>query len=95
MLVGFTWGVEGVLVGVVGNVALGDTVAGTVLLVTAGAGDETIAAVVTVVLWEETVPVKIIKNYYTDKQILKKDDYFKMTKNIQSTLEDINSLASV
>ena len=77
MLVGFAWGVEGVLVGVVGNVALGDTVAGTVLLLTAGAGDETIVAVVTVVLWEETVPVKIIKNYYTDKQILKKDDYFK------------------
>lgn len=95
MLAGFTGGVEGVLVGVVGNVALGDTVAGTVLLLTAGAGDETIAAVVTVVLWEETVPVKIIKNYYTDKQILKKDDYFKMTKNIQATLEDINSLASV
>ena len=83
---GFTGGVEGVLVGV----------AGTVLLVTAGAGDETLAVVVTVVLWEEeTVPVKIIKNYYTDKQILKKDDYFKMTKNIQATLEDINSLASV
>lgn len=95
MLAGFTWGVEGVLVGVVGNVALGDIVAGTVLLLTAGAGDETIAGVVTVVLWEETVPVKIIKNYYTDKQILKKDDYFKMTKNIQATLEDINSLASV
>lgn len=96
MLAGFTGGVEGVLVGVVGNVALGDTVAGTVLLLTAGAGDETIAGVVTVVLWEEeTVPVKIIKNYYTDKQILKKDDYFKMTKNIQATLEDINSLASV
>lgn len=96
MLAGFTWGVEGVLVGVVGNVALGDTVAGTVLLLTAGAGDETVAVVVTVVLWEEeTVPVKIIKNYYTDKQILKKDDYFKMTKNIQATLEDINSLASV
>lgn len=95
MLAGFTWGVEGVLVGVVGNVALGDTVADTVLLLTAGAGDETIAGVVTVVLWEETVPVKIIKNYYTDKQILKKDDYFKMTKNIQATLEDINSLASV
>lgn len=95
MLEAFAWGVEGVLVGVVGNVALGDTVAGTVLLLTAGAGDETIAVVVTVVLWEETVPVKIIKNYYTDKQILKKDDYFKMTKNIQATLEDINSLASV
>lgn len=96
MLAGFTGGVEGVLVGVVGNVALGDTVADTVLLLTAGAGDETIAGVVTVVLWEEeTVPVKIIKNYYTDKQILKKDDYFKMTKNIQATLEDINSLASV
>ena len=95
MLAGFTWGVEGVLVGVVGNVALGDIVAGTVLLLTAGAGDETIAGVVTAVLWEETVPVKIIKNYYTDKQILKKDDYFKMTKNIQATLEDINSLASV
>ena len=95
MLAGFAWGVEGVLVGVVGNVALGDTVAGTVLLLTAGAGDETITAVVTVVLWEETVPVKIIKNYYTDKQILKKDDYFKMTKNIQATSEDINSLASV
>lgn len=96
MLAGFTGGVEGVLVGVVGNVALGDTVAGTVLLLTAGAGDETVAVVVTVVLWEEeTVPVKIIKNYYTDKQILKKDDYFKMTKNIQATLEDINSLASV
>ena len=77
MLAGFTGGVEGVLVGVVGNVALGDTVAGTVLLLTAGAGDETIAGIVTVVLWEEeTVPVKIIKNYYTDKQILKKDDYF-------------------
>ena len=96
MLAGFTGGVEGVLVGVVGNVALGDTVADTVLLLTVGAGDETIAGVVTVVLWEEeTVPVKIIKNYYTDKQILKKDDYFKMTKNIQATLEDINSLASV
>lgn len=95
MLAGFAWAVEGVLVGVVGNVALGDTVAGTVLLVTAGAGDEMVAVVVTVVLWEETVPVKIIKNYYTDKQILKKDDYFKMTKNIQATLEDINSLASV
>lgn len=96
MLAGFTGGVEGVLVGVVGNVALGDTVADTVLLLTAGAGDETIAGVVTVVLWEEeTVPVKIIKNYYTDKQILKKDEYFKMTKNIQATLEDINSLASV
>lgn len=50
MLAGFTGGVEGVLVGVVGNVALGDTVAGTVLLLTAGAGDETIAGIVTVVL---------------------------------------------
>lgn len=95
MLAGFTGGVEGVLVGVVGNVAEGDIVAGTVLLVTAGAIDETVALVVTVPFWEETVPVKIIKNYYTDKQILKKDDYFKMTKNIQATLEDINSLASV
>lgn len=95
MLEGFTGGVEGVLVGVVGNVAEGDIVAGTVLLVTAGASDETVALVVTVPFWEESVPVKIIKNYYTDKQILKKDDYFKMTKNIQATLEDINSLASV
>ena len=48
MLAGFTGGVEGVLVGVVGNVAEGDIVAGTVLLVTAGAIDETVALVVTV-----------------------------------------------
>lgn len=95
MLAGFTGGVEGLLVGVVGNVAEGDIVAGTVLLVTAGASDEMVALVVTGPFWEETVPVKIIKNYYTDKQILKKDDYFKTTKNIQATLEDINSLASV
>ena len=50
LLEGFAGGVEGVLVGVVGNVAVGDTVAGTVLLVTAGAGDETVAIIVTVVL---------------------------------------------
>ena len=50
MLEGFTGGVEGVLVGVVGNVAEGDIVAGTVLLVRAGASDETVALVVTVPL---------------------------------------------
>ena len=83
---------EGVLVGVVDDVAVGDTVADAILpvdLVAVDAGDMTIA----VVLWEETVPVKITKNYYTNKEILRKDDYFKMTKNIQATLEDINSLA--
>lgn len=70
---------EGVLVGVVENVEVGDTVTDTILLA-AVASDVT--TVVTVVFSEETVPVKITKNYYTDKQILKKDDYFKMTKNI-------------
>lgn len=92
MLEGFAEGVEGVLVGVVDNDAVGDTVADAILLVdlvSADAGDMTIAAV----LWEETVPVKITKNYYTDKEILRRDDYFKMTENIQATLEDINSLA--
>ena len=98
MLEGFAEGMEGVLLGVVGNVAVGDTVAGTILLVdllTADAAGETVVILVTALLSEETVPVKIIKNYYTNKQILKKDDYFKMTKNIQATLEGINSLASV
>ena len=87
---------EGVLVGVVDDVVVGDTVVDAILLVdlvSAGAGDVTIAG--TVVVSEETVPVKITKNYCTDKEILRKDDYFKMTKNIQATLEDINSLASV
>ena len=93
MLEGFAVGMEGVLLGVVGNVAVG-----TILLVdllTADAAGEMVAVIDTAVLSEETVPVKIIKNYYTNKQILKKDDYFKMAKNIQATLEDINSLASV
>ena len=94
MLAGFAWGVEGVLVGVVDDVVVGDTVVDAILLVdlvSAGAGDVTIAG--TVVVSEETVPVKITKNYCTDKEILRKDDYFKMTKNIPATLEDINSLA--
>lgn len=69
---------EGVLVGVVENVEVGDTVTDTILL-WAVASDVT---TVVIVFSEETVPVKITKNYYTDKQILKKDDYFKMTKNI-------------
>lgn len=87
-------GVKGVLIGVVDDVAVGDAVVGAILLVvlvSAVAGDVMIAG--TMVLWEETVPVEITKNYYTDKEILRKDDYFKMTKNIQATLEDINSLA--
>lgn len=94
MPAGFTGGVEGVLVGVVDDVVVGDTVVDAILLVdlvSAGAGDVTIAG--TVVFSEETVPVKITKNYCTDKEILRKDDYFKMTKNIPATLEDINSLA--
>ena len=85
---------EGVLVGVVDDVVVGDTVVDAILLVdlvSAGAGDVTIAG--TVVCSEETVPVKITKNYCTDKEILRKDDYFKMTNNIPATLEDINSLA--
>lgn len=85
---------EGVLAGVVDIV--GDTVVDTILVadvLSAVAGDVTI--VVTVLPSEETVPVNITKNDCTDKQILKKDDYLKMTKNIQATLEDINSLASV
>ena len=76
---------EGVIVGVVDCVEVGDTVAGTILLVdllTAVVGDVTI--VVAVEPSEETVPVKITKNYYTDKQILKKDDYLKMTKKYTS-----------
>lgn len=85
---------EGVLAGVVDIV--GDTVVDTILVadvLSAVAGDMTI--LVTVLPSEETVPVNITKKDCTDKQILKKDDYLKMTKNIQATLEDINSLASV
>ena len=88
MLAAFVGAMEGVLVGVVDDVAVGDTVVDAILLidlVSAGAGDVTIAIAGTVVLSEETVPVKITKNYYTDKEILRKDDYFKMTKNIQAT----------
>lgn len=80
----FGGGVEGVLVGVVDDVVVGDTVVDAILLVdlvSAVAGDVMIAG--TMELSEETVPVKITKNYYTDKEILRKDNYSKMTKNIQ------------